>query len=137
MPWGPIGMVRDQIEAGREFTEKILEAEKVGVATPVEVPGDAEYAQRLHEEINEPSQLAGEFGGDVAAKEGKEDEPATSSEDELWEINTNDEPMLTNEEITEIREKYEIPSFVGMKANPLGYGRSHPRRGVLGCSPRF
>ena len=79
MPQGPIGMIRDQIEADKEFTEKIWEAEKAGVATPVEVPGDAEYAQRLHEEINEPSQLAGELGGDVTTREGEVDEPATSS----------------------------------------------------------
>ena len=60
MPRFPVGLVRDQIEADREFTQKILEAEKVGVATPVEVSGDAEYAQRLHEEMNDPSQLVGE-----------------------------------------------------------------------------
>ena len=44
MPRFPVGLVRDQIEADREFAQKILESEKVGVATPVEVSGNAEYA---------------------------------------------------------------------------------------------
>ena len=55
MPRAPVGLTRDQIEADREFVEKILKAEKVGIPTPVEVLGDAEYAQRLHDEINDPS----------------------------------------------------------------------------------
>ena len=40
--------------------------------------------------------------------------------------------MFTNEEIAGIREKYGIPSFVGMEANPLGYGRLHPPKGCIG-----
>ena len=39
---------------------------------------------------------------------------------------------MTNEEIAKIREKYGIPSFVGMEANPLGYGRSHPLKRCIG-----
>ena len=64
MPWAPIGMVRDQIKADRVFTEMIFRQEKAGIPTALEVPGDAEYARRLHEEKNEASQLAGEQGGD-------------------------------------------------------------------------
>ena len=146
MPRATVGMTRDQIEADREFTQKILEAdrefaqkileaERVGIPMPIEVPSDAEYAQRLQDELNNPSQLAGEQDGKAAAREGEVDEPATSSEDEEWEINTNDEAVLTEEEIAVIREKYGIPSFVGMEANPLGYGQSHPPKGSLGMFP--
>ena len=42
---------------------------------------------------------------------------------------------MTGEEVAEIREKYGIPSFVGMAANPLGYGRSHPPKGCVGMFP--
>ena len=65
--------------------------------------------------------MAGEQGGGEATREGEVDEPAISSEDEEWEINTNNEVVLMDEEIAAIREKYGIPSFVGMEANPLGY----------------
>ena len=38
---------------------------------------------------------------------------------------------MTNEKITEIREKYGIPSFVGMEANPLDHGLLHPPKGCI------
>ena len=50
------------------------------------------------------------------------DEIATSFEDEEWEINVDDEILTTEHELSAIREKYGIPSFVGMGANPQGYG---------------
>ena len=71
MPRAPIGMVRDQIEADREFAEMIFQKKKAGIPTPLEVPGDAEYARRLHVEINETSQLAREQSGDGVTHEGE------------------------------------------------------------------
>ena len=42
----------DQIEADWELAEKIQEEERAKIPTPIEVPGDAEFAKRLHEELN-------------------------------------------------------------------------------------
>ena len=132
MPRATFSRVRDQIKADRKFAEMILLRERVGEPSPIEVPGDAEYAQRLHEEINEAAQSTGEQYGDEVVPEGEDNQPATSSDDELWEINTTNEPVLTDEEIAEIRERYGIPSFVGMEANPLDHTRSHPPKGCIG-----
>ena len=121
MPRVPVGLVRDQIRADREFTAMIYRQEIAGIPTPIEVPSDAEYARQLHEEINEASQLAGEQSGEEVTQGGERDEPATSSDDELWEINSTNELVLTDEEIAEIREKYGILSFVGMEVNPSSH----------------
>ena len=50
---------------------------------------------------------------------------ATNFEGEDWEINLGDMGMSLKELIT-IREKYEIPSFVGMRTNLEGYRRAQP-----------
>ena len=43
--------------------------------------------------------------------------------------------MTTTRELVAIREKYGIPSFMGMRANPQGYGGAHLPKGVLGMFP--
>ena len=45
MPRVPIGMVRDQIEADRQFAEMLFQKEKASVPMPHEIPGDEEYAR--------------------------------------------------------------------------------------------
>ena len=77
-----VGAIREQIEADREFVEKLQEEQRTRIPTPIEILGDAKYAQRLHDEINDPAQLADELEGDVVASEIGSDEAATSSEDE-------------------------------------------------------
>ena len=39
---------------------------------------------------------------------------------------------MSPKELCAIREKYGVPSFVGMRANLEGYGHTHHSKGVIG-----
>ena len=77
-----VWVIREQIEAGREFTEKLQEEERAGIPIPIKIPSDAKYAKRLHDKLNDLAQLADEPVGNVVASEARFVEVATSSEDE-------------------------------------------------------
>ena len=56
---------------------------------------------------------------------------ASSTKDEDWEVNQGEVGMSLRE-LQGIRGKYSIPTFVGMRANPIGYGRAHPPNDAIG-----
>ena len=97
----------------------------------MEVPGDEEFALRLHEKMEEAKQSGGDPDAAAKALEIDFGEAASSTEDEEWEVNRG-EVMMSIVELRNIREKYGVPPFVGMRSNPTGYGRSHPPKGCIG-----
>ena len=130
MPRFPVASTRGQVEADRELVKKLEEEERLKRHGPVEIPGDEEFALCLQEKMEEAEQSGG--GPDAAAKALEIDfgEMTSSTEDKEWEVNRG-EMMMSIGELRNIREKYGVPLFVGMRTNPTGYERSHPPKGTL------
>ena len=130
MPRFPVARTRDQVAADSEFAQKLEEEEQMRQSELVEIPGDEEFALRLQQEMEEAKQSGGD--PDAAARVFEIDfgETASTTKDEEWEVNRGDMAM-TLKELRVIREKYDIPLFVGMRTNPTDYGRSHPPKGTL------
>ena len=85
----------------------------------MEVPGDEEFTMRLQEEMEVAEKSGGDPDAVARAMEVNFGDTVSSTEDEEWKVNRG-EVRMTLEELNDIRKKYGIPAFVGMRANLPG-----------------